>query len=58
MVGGPGMARVDGRADWERGEFPCTGNRTADGKQYRLQRDRIGRRQRHESARMVPHVHW
>src|ERR1700688_730042 len=65
-VGRRGMAcakgrtknRTKGRTDRQRGKLARAGNRRADGKQYRLQRDRIGRRQRHERARMVPQVHW
>jgi hypothetical protein len=50
------------RANRQGGELPRAGKGSADGQQYCLQRDRIGRRNRYERPHMVPphlvpHIH-
>ncbi len=44
-----------GGTEWQRASG--AGNRNADGKQNRLQYDRIGRCQRYPGAHMVPQAH-
>jgi hypothetical protein len=47
-----GVIRANARANRQ-----CrAGKGAADGQQERLQRDRIGRRQRHERPQIVPHL--
>ncbi len=58
MIQRRGMAGGKAGANRQDVDFACPGTYgTADGEQYRLQRQRIRRRQRHQSACMMPHIH-
>ena len=50
-------SRAKAGANRQTAEFRARDAKRADGEQYRLQRERIGRRQRHEGAHIVPQGH-